>query len=1339
MKTKDHNRGAFARRAAMTLLAAVMTTMAWAQDPATIGSISYNTALGAYEICSVENLNDLAVYVSGRGQYTNSSGEFTYSDGTQANGEHTCAGMTFKMTADITFTHLAAGSEGADTENNFTPIGLHFSLDKPFCGHFDGFDPTDNSSHTISGIRIYRNTTKTGLFGILGSGACVEGVTLADAVIRGYNRVGGIVGDNLGGTVTHCTVRKSVTIAILEEKLGLGGIAGYNSKDDNGNLGIISHCTSSAQLATFPGVNSCRYTGGIVGNNIYGSLTDNVVIEATVPPSLQDNHGAIAGRNFTSNNEIARNYYYHCKVAGVENATGVGIANSDTDGALLLFTITVPAGVVATTDTQPVEVTCEGDDHCRHLYPSGTVFTLIGGLDALDNPAPGYRKGYAATAGTVSYDAATASFTLTLQGDATVSTTNRFLIDWADEATGSDADNAYMIYNAEQLDLVAQRVNSSSTWAYFGSKYYRLMSDIGCDRTQENNYTAIGTGSYPFRGHFDGGSHAVRHININKPSQDYQGLFGCIGQGGEVRNVVVDNASVTGSNHVGCIAGCNNGGTLANNYYDDCQIGTATIPFGTPVPKGCDGADISDNDGAMEVFNLIFYSSFITIETSPTVTVSGLNYYKKGLLITLSGQPANAPVNEYYGYTLNAVPIDGNCFTLTARVNLNFSSTPIQLTEVVLASGITASPSPLKSDGTHRCYMPATTITLTGGMPSTQAPEGYIYPYTVNGEIIFGNTFKVPSPAESSSVTVGVSSTPILVSNTFITAGNWDDGENWNGGEVPRAGSDVFICADVTVPAGYLADAGKVAVFNDATITVEDGGQLKLTNSGVTVSMKKRVQGQADSGSQSCFIASPVTASVDASNVENMTGEGCTLLTLARKTDPDVENGESSAPSGDTGLWWKASTTLENGKGYKYARTSDAAPLTFTGTVRSTVHPVSVPLSSDYGGWNLVGNPFPCSAYIVCLGPVYRMNADGDGYVETESHVLAPMEAVLISAAEGEQEVTFIPDFNPVNPLLVLKDRADNTAAIAAANDGRPHDVLLQGRTFYKDGRWNTLCLPFSILSHAPTFIGTPLEGAEIRELNRKASDGFTNDAFQLHLTEVSSQEAVVPYAELQAGKPYLLRWVNTEASVSPEDMVTVHPLFQNVVISSSQPATVTTGSNRESDTGSAETPEEAAFGSVFFVGTYNAVPFTPDLYDTPFMEEGSDVGACRAYFKICRLKEKMDDRGIAFRGLTTTTDGDVYISDIAELPVEAPDVVTLYPQYVQRGDVNGDGKVTPADAIMILYHYFGVKQSGFIWRAADLNGDSAISPADAIEALYKYFNAAGARSSSPANPRDPD
>ncbi len=71
-------------------------------------------------------------------------------------------------------------------------------------------------------------------------------------------------------------------------------------------------------------------------------------------------------------------------------------------------------------------------------------------------------------------------------------------------------------------------------------------------------------------------------------------------------------------------------------------------------------------------------------------------------------------------------------------------------------------------------------------------------------------------------------------------------------------------------------------------------------------------------------------------------------------------------------------------------------------------------------------------------------------------------------------------------------------------------------------------------------------------------------------------------------------------------------------------------------------------------------------------------------------------------------------------------------------GDVNASGDVTPADAIMILYNYFGVAQTGFIKKAADLNGDRRVTPADAIEALYLYFGAssssggAGARATTP-------
>ena len=49
----------------LTIVALMTGQTAWAQNPATIGSISYDSTLGAYEIANENNLHDLAVYVNG--------------------------------------------------------------------------------------------------------------------------------------------------------------------------------------------------------------------------------------------------------------------------------------------------------------------------------------------------------------------------------------------------------------------------------------------------------------------------------------------------------------------------------------------------------------------------------------------------------------------------------------------------------------------------------------------------------------------------------------------------------------------------------------------------------------------------------------------------------------------------------------------------------------------------------------------------------------------------------------------------------------------------------------------------------------------------------------------------------------------------------------------------------------------------------------------------------------------------------------------------------------------------------------------------------------------------
>lgn len=68
-------------------------------------------------------------------------------------------------------------------------------------------------------------------------------------------------------------------------------------------------------------------------------------------------------------------------------------------------------------------------------------------------------------------------------------------------------------------------------------------------------------------------------------------------------------------------------------------------------------------------------------------------------------------------------------------------------------------------------------------------------------------------------------------------------------------------------------------------------------------------------------------------------------------------------------------------------------------------------------------------------------------------------------------------------------------------------------RTFYKDGEWNTLCLPFAVADAKTAF-----DGAELREVDTEKSNGNT----------IVFKEATT----IEAGKPYLIKWAKTPNEV---------------------------------------------------------------------------------------------------------------------------------------------------------------------------------------------------------------
>ena len=104
----------------------------------------------------------------------------------------------------------------------------------------------------------------------------------------------------------------------------------------------------------------------------------------------------------------------------------------------------------------------------------------------------------------------------------------------------------------------------------------------------------------------------------------------------------------------------------------------------------------------------------------------------------------------------------------------------------------------------------------------------------------------------------------------------------------------------------------------------------------------------------------------------------------------------------------------------------------------------------------------------------------------------------------------------PANTLLFLADNADNSADISAAN-GKTRNVVLSDRTLYKDGKWNTLCLPFNLTAEQIA-AHTDFAGAKLMELNTDGKNGFDATDGTLYL---AFKEATA----IVAGVPYLVKW----------------------------------------------------------------------------------------------------------------------------------------------------------------------------------------------------------------------
>ena len=191
---------------------------------------------------------------------------------------------------------------------------------------------------------------------------------------------------------------------------------------------------------------------------------------------------------------------------------------------------------------------------------------------------------------------------------------------------------------------------------------------------------------------------------------------------------------------------------------------------------------------------------------------------------------------------------------------------------------------------------------------------------------------------------------------------------------------------------------------------------------------------------------------------------------------------------------------------------------------------------------------------------------------------------------------------------LSLGDQSYNDVKISRNADLNSTNIVLLDRTLYKDGDWNTLCLPFNVTdgddTDGVTFTGTPLEGATVMTLS---SSAYADGTLSLTFADATT---------IEAGKPYIIKWTKAagydEADPNTRDLK--NPEFKGVKLS--------------------ETSQPVHTNAVDFIGTYSPVVWEqdnrgillvggknlyypkPDLTD-PGNPKNPHVNACRAFFQL--------------------------------------------------------------------------------------------------------------------------
>lgn len=270
----------------------------------------------------------------------------------------------------------ASATAGWNGGLGFDPIG---DSGTPFNAIFNGL------GHNITGLTINRPALNDGYdFGLIGkmTGGVLQNLSLVNASITGYGRVGGFVG-NINGSAGSPVILSNISISgTVSAEQQAGGLVGYDT------YGIISNSHSSAAIN-----GTMQEIGGLVGYAEHSSISNSY---ATGTVRGDHDVGGLVG-GFESSGTISDSY----ATGGV---TSTSTINGSTGGLAGYFNGSTLSNSYATGNVQGFKyigglIGESGGNTITNSYATGDVTATensIGGLigySSSDTIATSYATG----------------------------------------------------------------------------------------------------------------------------------------------------------------------------------------------------------------------------------------------------------------------------------------------------------------------------------------------------------------------------------------------------------------------------------------------------------------------------------------------------------------------------------------------------------------------------------------------------------------------------------------------------------------------------------------------------------------------------------------------------------------------------------------------------------------------------------------------------------------------------------------------------------------------------------------------------------------------------------